>query len=164
MGGVHDLGAGVRDGGAARFGDQPDFRAFPDRLQPRFDLAVVDLVGQCVDGNFLQRPCGADQLQEGARCLGVLGDVGVQPSGQRAHVGGQPALGRGLSQTDGDQVQGAAAHSEAPGASSGSRPNRVSMRVNSISGSPMMAVGSSLWMLSIRAMPRLSALALPAVS
>ncbi|MNV71361.1 hypothetical protein D3C71_1643740 [compost metagenome] len=137
-----------------------------------------------MDGDFLQRPDRADELQERAGRLGVFGDVGIQPPGQRTDVGGQPALGRGFAQADGDQVQRAvhwrafalascgakcvrvcrAAHAVAPRASSGSSPNRVSMRVSSISGRPMMAVGSSLWMLSIKAMPKLSALALPAVS
>lgn len=163
VGGGHDLGAGVGDGGAAGLGNQSDFTALTGALQPGLDLSVVCLVAQRMDRDFLQRTLGADQLQEGAGGLGVLGDIGIQPARQGADLGRQPALRRSFAQADGNQVQ-RAAHAAAPGAASGSRPKRASMLVSAIRGSPMMAVGSSLWMLSIRAMPRLSALALPAVS
>src|SRR5690606_5371290 len=104
----------------------------------------------------------ADLLQERASGLGIFGDVGVQAAGQGARIGGQPALGGGLAQADRNQVQGAA-HA-APLPARGSRPKVASMPVRAIRGRPMMAVGSSLRMNSISAMPRLSALALPAVS
>src|SRR5690606_15175275 len=102
-----------------------------------------------------------DLFQEGARRLGIFGDIGIKAAGQGAGVGGQPALGRGVAQRDRDQVQGAA---HAAPCVRGSRPNEASMPVSAMSGRPMMAVGSLLWIDSMRAMPRLSALALPAVS
>ncbi len=161
--GIGFVRARVGDRRAAGFGHQADVGAAAHRLEPGADLGGVGLVAERVDGDFLQRPGGAHQLEEGARRLGVLGDVGVQAAGPGARVGGQPAFRGGLAQPHGDQVQ-RAAHAGAPGAASGSSPNPASMVVRAISGRPMMAVGSSLWMLSIRAMPRLSALALPAVS
>src|SRR5690606_3567759 len=134
------------------------------QFQPLPDLAGVGLGAQGMDGDFLQRSGSADQLEEGTRRLGVFSDIGGKPSGQFLDGRGQPGRDGGVPQAYGNQVQGSAGfHAGAP-CVMGSIPKERNMRQRAISGSPMMAVGSSLCMACINAMPRPSALALPAVS
>src|SRR3546814_2889225 len=58
-----------------------------DTLFPYTTLFRSGFGGQGVDRDFLQGAYRADLLQEGARRLGVFGDVGVQAPSQGADVG-----------------------------------------------------------------------------
>ena len=162
VGGGHDLGAGVGDGGAAGLGNQSDFTALTGALQPGLDLSIVCLVAQRMDRDFLQRTLGADQLQEGAGGLGVLGDIGIQPARQGADSAGsqRPAPLR-----PGRRESGAARRS-CRGSGCGQRIQAEARQHAGQRDQGQPDDGGRVVALdaSIRAMPRLSALALPAVS
>src|SRR5690606_20720783 len=88
-------------------GDQSDIAAAQQGLQPGFDLLGVDFTRQRVDGDVLQRPCRADELQEGPCGLCVFGNIGVQSRSQLVCCLRQPGTRGGLAQGNGNQMQGA---------------------------------------------------------
>ncbi|MNV32468.1 hypothetical protein D3C71_1238060 [compost metagenome] len=137
----------------------------------------VDFAGKLGDLLLLQGGC------QGVQCVDAF-EVGACTLGVLAHPLGQPCSrlkgGRwqGILQRDlgvaakveggGHEIKRALASARARfggGICHGStKPAARSMRQVRIKGSPMRAVGSSLWMASSSAMPRPSLLALPAQS
>ena len=81
----HDLCRGRRRR-ASRPRKPVRFHRLDGRFAARTGSSVVCLVAQRMDRDFLQRTLGADQLQEGAGGLGVLGDIGIQPARQGART------------------------------------------------------------------------------
>ncbi len=170
VGDIGDARTRIGHRGAARLRIPGRSRRPVSRGAARPAICAASVLSVSVaDGDVLQRADGADDFQKGARRLGVFGDIGVQPRRQCASLPGSQRSTGASPRADRNQMQlpgrgAGAAHCRVPAWVSGSRPNRASMPVRAISGSPMIAVGSSLRMLSISAMPRLSAFALPAVS
>ncbi|ABA48265.1 hypothetical protein BURPS1710b_2913 [Burkholderia pseudomallei 1710b] len=85
----HEQRAGIGDGGAAGFRHEPRVGAREHRREQPVDLARGRLHVQLANLDFLDRPFGADFLQERAGRLRVLADVIAERRGARLHGGGQ---------------------------------------------------------------------------
>ena len=126
-----------------------------DFARRRVDVEFADL-------DFLDRPLGADLLQEGARGFRVFANVVLQRRGACTHGLGQDVGERGavaFAERVRDQIQNAAHAAPTKG-----KPAARNIRDNAINGKPTSAVGSSEWIASTSAMPKPSDFALPATS
>ena len=189
MRGLHQRRPGVGHGGQASFGKQPQVVPIQSWLQQRAPsrrrhgfAAAFARPRQFGDLNGLQRQCQrhkrAYALEEGACAARVFGRPMLQGRCAAHHSFGQHLAQVGFFgaqvQGVGHQQQRACAQSSARSstrvdahtnrAASGSMPARRSNWLVRMSGKPISAVGSSLWMAASSAMPRLSLFALPAQS
>ena len=137
--------AGVGDGGATSLRQQAQRPLCPQRGE-RVALLADHLDAQLAD-RHVQR------AEERARAFSVFDDEVAEGANHRDRRGGQ-GLARRAAERRGDAVEN----------QSTGNPARSSIPVSAISGSPIRALGSSVWMRWRSAMPRPSALAAPAQS
>ncbi len=156
----HEEGAGIGDARAPGVGQESEIMAVTGRRQQFGAACGLGSVAQFHDVDLPDRQCRRQRLQERARGLGVFHDEVGEAAGHGHRVRRQHVLGRDEAEQIRHHEKAAQSHERA----STLTPATRSMRVSRMSGRPISAVGSSLSMLSKRAMPSASERTLPAQS
>lgn len=138
-----------------RFRQESDIAAFEEGCKQFFIFPGLSVFIQYLHADFLYRQDAADLFQKLPRGLWTLDNIMIKRRYALSDSGGNYPGDIAWAQGSGNEIERTGIHTI-------STPSRVSISTSAISGNPISALGSSLTICSINAIPNPSSLALPA--